>query len=427
MRPQLLVLGLSWFARSLPLVESFVGSGGQRRQFARLLPVQVHLQPAMVMSTLFLADAEDLPNILGINPIEAALIAGVLYYVYGSEVLYEYAREAGRLFSLYAPVVKDVSLDIFNEFRAYLEEDRERAALKKSGVDVDSIPRRTTNILEKFTETIATFSDLTSGKKEAGELQAAYSPTDQDAPSESLPASNSSSREKILRRKSKREVLESRNVDVDRIMEATDVVTRGEDLSTVSLTDSISAVKDRFSALGNADEAGQVGSEDDDWESTQMIPFPQEEDAKVEVGMSKFQQQMSGEWNDRVLRSDSSVEGMGSSEGGLLEDSFLQKWERIDRSLDKENASVPQEISALDLYSPSSDSSSASAKSVQALAVLQEIDKDYLRLRQRLLDLMQQDVGCIQENAGLIASVGNDDYEGPVGRKYWPPLAKQVR
>ena len=92
---------------------------------------------------------DDLPNILGINPIEAAVIFGVLYYVYGSAVLYEYAREAGKLFSTIAPVVKDVSTNLFNEFREYFEEDRERDAMRKSGVDIDSIPRRTSNVIER--------------------------------------------------------------------------------------------------------------------------------------------------------------------------------------------------------------------------------------------------------------------------------------
>ena len=49
---------------------------------------------------------DDLPNILGINPIEAAIIFGALYYYYGPNTLYEYAREAGKLFSTYAPIVK---------------------------------------------------------------------------------------------------------------------------------------------------------------------------------------------------------------------------------------------------------------------------------------------------------------------------------
>ena len=64
---------------------------------------------------------DDLPKILGINPIEASLVLGALYYFYGPNVLYEYAREAGKLFSTYAPVVRDVASDIFLEFRDYLE------------------------------------------------------------------------------------------------------------------------------------------------------------------------------------------------------------------------------------------------------------------------------------------------------------------
>ena len=97
---------------------------------------------------------DDLPNILGINPIEAAIIFGALYYFYGPTVLYDYAREAGKFFSTYAPVVRDVSTDIFYEFRDYMEEEKEREMLRKSGVDIDMMPRRTTNILERFQQSL---------------------------------------------------------------------------------------------------------------------------------------------------------------------------------------------------------------------------------------------------------------------------------
>jgi hypothetical protein len=103
---------------------------------------------------------DDLPNILGINPIEAAIIFGLLYYVYGPDTIYEYARQAGKLFSTYAPVVKDVSVDIFNEFKDYLEENRDRDILKKNGVDVDGIPRRTTNIIERFQQSLSVIRKL---------------------------------------------------------------------------------------------------------------------------------------------------------------------------------------------------------------------------------------------------------------------------
>jgi hypothetical protein len=49
---------------------------------------------------------DDLPNILGINPLEAAVIFGALYYLYGPNVLYEYARSAGNAFGTYAPIIK---------------------------------------------------------------------------------------------------------------------------------------------------------------------------------------------------------------------------------------------------------------------------------------------------------------------------------
>lgn len=93
---------------------------------------------------------DDLPNILGINPFEAALLFGALYKFYGPGVLYEFAREAGKLFSTYAPIVRDLSLDIFNEGKDYLEEDRERELMRKGGVDVENMPRKTTNIIERF-------------------------------------------------------------------------------------------------------------------------------------------------------------------------------------------------------------------------------------------------------------------------------------
>jgi hypothetical protein len=95
---------------------------------------------------------DDLPNILGINPFEAAILFGALYKFYGSAVLYDFAREAGKLFNTYAPIVRDLSLDIFNEGKDYLEEDRDRELLKKGGVDVENMPRKTTNIIERFQE-----------------------------------------------------------------------------------------------------------------------------------------------------------------------------------------------------------------------------------------------------------------------------------
>ena len=80
------------------------------RQFSTENPGQCSTTGKSTSLSLFGSSygSEDLPNILGINPFEAAFIFGVLYYVFGADTIYEYAREAGRLFSQYAPVVKDL-------------------------------------------------------------------------------------------------------------------------------------------------------------------------------------------------------------------------------------------------------------------------------------------------------------------------------
>lgn len=152
---------------------------------------------------------DDLPNILGINPIEAAIIGGALYYFYGPNTLYEYAREAGRLFSTYAPVVKSVSLDIFSEFRDYLEEDRERESLRKQGIDLTNLPRRTSNIIERVQGAMSLLDQSTKGSSSAEDLQRAYARED-DVPVQP-PVSKGP-------RRSKKEVLQEREVDVDEVM-----------------------------------------------------------------------------------------------------------------------------------------------------------------------------------------------------------------
>jgi len=421
---------------------------------------------------------DDLPNLFGINPIEASILLGALYYFYGSEVLYDYAREAGRLFSTYAPIVKDVSLDIFTEFRDYLEEDRERAALRKSGVDIGSMPRRTTNIIEKFQETLKTFSPDDKSSSDAKELLTAYGGGPQAQKSEGTiadlaPDATSASRISIAGKKSKREVLEERNVDVARVMEATDAVTRGgDDRATASLTESITAVREGFDALG---EKGRQSAAALDSASADagagagagVLAPDTVGAASSSLGMSKFQQQMSGEWNNRVLRRDkwgSSSEGvspgMSSSDetppsfdydfpqlpselpNGFaddddysddysddLTDSFVQRWERRDAPPAPVSSSMPLEIemSPLPLNLPQTS---------PTLQVLQELDKDYLQLRQRLVDLLQSQQLAVASGVSTQAAgtEGEEEVEeemkgppGPGSVKYWPPLARQRR
>ena len=153
---------VAFFPAKAPLISSPVGS----RLLGSCVSLQRSYQTSQVINILGPSNGlesrksfslyagnwweDDLPNILGINPFEAALLFGALYKFYGPGVLYEFAREAGKLFSTYAPIVRDLSLDIFNEGKDYLEEDRERELMRKGGVDVENMPRKTTNIIERF-------------------------------------------------------------------------------------------------------------------------------------------------------------------------------------------------------------------------------------------------------------------------------------
>lgn len=97
---------------------------------------------------------DDLPNLFGVNPIEATVLFTFAYYVLGPEKLYEYAREAGRLFSTYFPIVQQAVTDIVYEFRDYLEEDRERSSLSKAGIDISILPRKTTNLFARMQKSL---------------------------------------------------------------------------------------------------------------------------------------------------------------------------------------------------------------------------------------------------------------------------------
>lgn len=105
-------------------------------------------------TSLPLSLQEDLPNLLGINPVEGTILFAVLYYIYGPTTLYEYARSAGQFAGKYGPILKQTAFDIFYEFRDYLEEDRDRDLLRKTGVDITQLPRRTSNVLERFQQSM---------------------------------------------------------------------------------------------------------------------------------------------------------------------------------------------------------------------------------------------------------------------------------
>eukprot|EP01039_Chlorochromonas_danica_P009465 gene9465-10455_t len=245
-------------------------------------------------SVLLLAKAwwdDDLPNILGINPIEAAIIFGVLYYFYGPATLYEYARNAGKLFGTYAPVVKQASVDIFYEFRDFLEEDREREALRRAGVDLSGLPRRTTNVIERVQQAFQAFSEI----------------------------SNDANRE-----------------------------------STIDA-----------SAMAGEAGGGLEGM----------------------MGMSRFQQQLSGEWNQRVMRRERFAGADDTLQQQIKEVEREEQEQEEEEEERLESWGLPQELSAHDLPPPPAATPPLASEDVEE--VLREIDRDYLALRSRLVRLLQ--------------------------------------
>lgn len=307
---------------------------------------------------------DDLPNILGINPLEAAVIFGALYYFYGPTTLYKYTREAGVFFSTYAPIVKDVVTDIFDEFRDYLDEDREREDLKNAGVDVDNIPRRTTNIIERFQESLDTFSEMSSSLDGSGSVGVGVADDESDDELSSVidssatnllqdddsgygvikPEVSAVTRKDLVRekevitseggkpvkknmRKSKKEIF-----DAQMTTEQSTIFDESEyqDEMDRSLAESVNTIKDQFDSLqqqsaANAAEAAAMtagtGTENNMMAQQMQVQAmmaakrAQEVEQEESSANSRFAAQLSGDWNAKVL-SDPSVSAPSSSPFG---------------------------------------------------------------------------------------------------------------
>ena len=298
---------------------------------------------------------DDLPNILGINPIEAAIIFGTLYYFYGPNVLYEYAREAGKFVSTYAPVVKDVSFNIFNEFKDFLEEDRERNLLSKSGVDISKLPRRTSNIIERFQDGLSSFSSMT-------ETNVIDNPDSLDISSSLVAKSQTTAlldERNPLKRKNKKEMLLAGNGDMESVMNASKAA-RGESPDN-TLAESVSAIQNKISEIKNTVD---------------------ENSAVADASISKFQQQMSGMWNQKVLDENPAAVNEYANYDYMNDSIDIG----MDMGLTSSFVSQPMpETLSIDDDEPSM-SSDVDKTAVKDL--LLEIDQDYSKLRAKLVRIL---------------------------------------
>jgi len=461
---------------------------------------------------------DDLPNLLGINPVEATFILGVLYYFFGSETIYEYAREAGRLFTTYVPIVKDLTFDISREFRDYFEENRERELMRKAGVDVDKVPRRTSNVIERFQEGLKAQQETDAAAQEVSVTSSSCP----DPLSLSLRASSCCYRiiqgaevtpEKTLsalaaarvpavgapadlavdrvdeggrrQRRSKKEVLEAvqatqgpaaaaagtapaaataANSNNNGVDPTNRLFAFDDGATTVELADMTAAAPATVDA-GNfvfpSDFAATAATAQAATSSSSSSSSPAAAAAAAAAaapaGMSKFQLQMSGQWNRQVMGSaaaagldsagfdpsqplgppapaDSLVsEQAGPAESWDVEDEYgmgsfymaPQRQQQLGQANDS-SGDVPLDISvapedfttaptSVIPAQPSSSSSSSSslssgggaAEAAAAAAVLADLDQDYAALRGRLVALIsqqQQQIQQLQQQQGPAAA-----------------------
>eukprot|EP00981_Chlorochromonas_danica_P001640 scaffold351_cov162-Ochromonas_danica.AAC.25 len=409
-------------------------------------------------SVLLLAKAwwdDDLPNILGINPIEAAIIFGVLYYFYGPATLYEYARNAGKLFGTYAPVVKQASVDIFYEFRDFLEEDREREALRRAGVDLSGLPRRTTNVIERVQQAFQAFSEISNDANRestidasamAGEAVVVEEEEEEDS------GSNSSGK----RTRSKKEMLAKRQVSVSQSNLSPPPAAASSSSSSSSSSEegteqsplpspSLAALSPPLTPSPPAPAAAAVA----------INAMSQGGGLEGMMGMSRFQQQLSGEWNQRVMRRERFAGADDTLQQQIKEVEREEQEQEEEEEERLESWGLPQELSAHDLPPPPAATPPLASEDVEE--VLREIDRDYLALRSRLVRLLQSSPPPPPPPAAVSAmetlSVPSlamqveeltlpipfnteqqqeeqqqeQEQEGAGSRRYWPPLSRSRR
>ena len=107
--------------------------------------------------------------------------------------------------------------------------------LRKSGIDVSGMPRKTTNIFERFQESMKAFTESSSSSDDSNVLKSAFkSPsgsTSDEVPGEgrsrsqqvgdpidTMQVTAADGEQQGRRRRTKREVLESRSVDIEQVL-----------------------------------------------------------------------------------------------------------------------------------------------------------------------------------------------------------------
>ncbi len=423
---------------------------------------------------------DDLPNILGINPLEAAVIFGALYYYYGPTTLYKYTREAGVFFSTYAPIVRDLVTDIVTEFREYLDEDKEREDLRKAGVDIDNLPRRTTNIIERFQDSLDTFSEMTGSLNGGGDLDGSNtddeigdievsranvrSQLEREQEGELVSGNGKKRRKKS--RKTKREViaedsgLPTGDVEEQVLVQSDAAVQEQFNNTQIQLENNLD-VQASAAAEASAVLASMSGSQDTSQVlkpdaliaqqmQVQAALASRQAEADAAASKDRFAAQLDvDDWNAKIMRQGTSIaeagqrdvasnsygwpsagslEAEGGEFGPLLSDKLVEsqfpidpEWQTISEGTPFVT-DVPQDLSASDSF----DKFSLDVPQGEnfAVEVLRELDRDYLSLRERVISLIEEQnsgKGGVEIVRAAKEMTENDEDAAAEKRKYWPP------
>jgi hypothetical protein len=173
--------------------------------------------------------------------LEAAVIYGFLYYLYGPDELYGYVREAGKFVSKYLPIVRDISFNIFNEIKDFIEEDQQRDDMKKRGIDISRIPRKTSNIFERLSESVGMLSEMS---KDSQKRTMDNNENDISLSSLENEMKNSTIMDRQKLRKTKKEILK----DKPSLLLLDDSSQNTKSLEA-ELSDSLQLVQDKFSSF----------------------------------------------------------------------------------------------------------------------------------------------------------------------------------
>eukprot|EP01035_Chromulina_nebulosa_P016842 gene16842-22327_t len=315
---------------------------------------------------------KDLPNLFGINPVEAAAIGFVLYYIYGPEVLYDYARQAGKFVSTYLPIIQGVAGDIVDEFKEYFNEEKERDLLRQQGFDVSNLPRRTSNVIERLQKAVESMSESSESLSEGGLTIEEQDDEESLSTRVVLPVDPVTKQ-----RKKKRQVL--RTDELEDVARAAERASKGD--SSEEIAESIEKMKSQFSQL--QERTKKFSPKNDDFYDSYPYEEPSyvNESPAIPPGISdpfllntidepppltRFQMQMSGDWNQRVLAKESQIPNNNEI-----------------------TSDIPLEITAND--TPFSNDIIKIVESSDDIKddIIKILDNDYLALRNKLVSLIQ--------------------------------------